>query len=261
MEPIDVDFLTQKTFELSQQFGDLEPAPEPEEGGDFCQGPGVAFYLEIGPNTFCLRAVSTDDLEEVFDLIESGHPPVRQALRMEEGRSPAPRVMAFPTDSKASAEILVDHLANRRYPLREDFLCNLSDPGFSWWMDFNQNHLQIFFQSCSVDRAVDFVCLGPMGDPVIARRRLNQALPFLKNYFLIDEFSVTEKAIGLSVTTADCPNFGLFKEVFLSGEVELKKGIFPPDSQGKTLFLYFRELALKRRFWCQIEEVLARTLG
>ncbi len=272
MQQTNFDFLTRETLELSQKLNyqyqseendsfppSNEKIVEPGLGEteDWLERAGVIFYLEVGVNTFCLRAIATDDVEDTFDLIEKNHPSVARVLRIDWSQFDQ-KLLIFPTESKASAEVLVDHMANRRYPLREDLLCNLSDPGFSWWMDLGQDHFQIFFQSHGVDRAIDFVCLGPMGDPMIACKRLNQALPFLKNYFSIDEFSVTEKAFGISVATPDCPKFNLFRKVFLSGEAELRGGLFPSNPQGRTLSLYFRELALKRRFWCQIERILKK---
>ena len=248
MGETDFDLLTQETFELSQRLDkdSLNPSP-PQEG------PGVVFYLDASSNTFCLRAMATENQQETLALLEGGHEPTLKALRIGKEGSQK-HFWTFPTESVALAETLVDGMANRRHPLREDVLCNLSDPGQNWWMQFGEDYLRIFFQYASGSKE-SILCLGPMGDPLIAYQRLRQSKPFLGRYFVIDEFSVTEKVFFLQAQDSHSCAFAAFKEIFLSGQAELEEGALSPDLQGETFHLYFRELALKRRFWCEVEKI------
>ena len=252
MSSADFDFLTRETLKHSQHLDEKKETSPKKEGP---KGPGLVFYLDRGVNTFCLRAVATEEMESIFELARSKSPDLGEALSINWEQFEQ-ELLGFSTESKFAADILVSQLANLRHPLKEDLVCNLSDSGFSWWMDFTPKSFRVFFQSYGIDRMDNFVCLGPMGDPKLACKRLNQSLPFLKNCLLINEFSATEKSFAIDVYPSSISTFDQFKNLFLNGQGELEENIFSNDLQGKTVFLYFKELALKRRFWCRVEDIL-----
>ena len=50
------------------------------------------------------------------------------------------------------AQLIADLYHGKRFPIREEWLCNLSDPGFSWWLIINDDgSLTIRFQSYGID--------------------------------------------------------------------------------------------------------------
>ncbi len=264
MSEPDFDLLTKMTLELSEQC-ELHLEDGLEDGSkEKLEGPipGLIFFLEAGAHTFCVRALAVEDLEEGLDWVGKGHPEAEEALR---AKIPLERRQynVFPTDSKIAAEVLVDQMANRRYSLRADWPRELSDPGLNWWMQSapgsTPGRLQIFFQSYQAHRKSSYMALGPMGDAHIACKRFLQALPFLRELFPVNEFSVNEHSLSVGVNIPDDPHFASFRNLFLQGKMGWEEELFLPAGKcAKTLFLYFQELALKRRFWCKVEALLPR---
>ena len=252
MEEISPEILTNETFAFSEKLGKGKEVNLQRE--ELQDDPGIVFYLEMGANTFCLRAIATDNRRETLHQIKQRNSDVLRVLKLDSHKEDF-SFETFPTPSKAAAEILVDHIADRRYPLREELLCNLSDPGFNWWMSTQLNSFHIFFHSYGVDKTKNLICLGPMDDPVIACLRLAQAQPFLKKYFDIEDFSLKDNSFSARALFSHSSRFDCFKNLFLTGETELERDFFgAKGTQAKTLSLYFQELTLKRRFWRQLTE-------
>ena len=242
-------------------FADLKSettAFDPFEGAEevpLPESPGVLFYIDKGVSTFCVRAFASEDLDWSFDQLKAGEREVSKALKWSDEEN-LEDLQFFQTDSLEQAQIITDQLANQRFPRQEDVLCNLSDPGFSWWMDEGDGYFQIFFQSHGIERSLDYVKLGPLGDSLIAGMRFKQAEPLLRRLIPIKEFSVTEKSIGMSAVRENCPEFESFKQLFLDGDSDFQTRRFEELPQGKTLGLYFKEINLIRNFWLKIEESL-----
>jgi hypothetical protein len=224
---------------------------EEEVGLEVPERPGVLFYIDQGVNTFCIRGEACEDLQWSFEEWEKGSEYWNKRMKSscEDCLS---EVLFAPTSSFEEAEVLSDTLFNRRYPRQEELLCNLSDPGFSWWMNENEGQFQIYFQSHGIERKENYVQLGPLGDPLIVSRRFKKSLPLLKKHFAVNEFSVTEKAFAISSVHLDSPEFVDLKEIFLTGI--MAPDLFP--SEDETMILFFKEMALLRRFWLKIEELL-----
>ncbi len=257
MSETDFDLLTKMTLELSEQC-ELPPQEQSESETPTSgrpSAPGLVFFLETGAHTFCVRAVAVEDLEEEYAWATGGDSSAEEVLR---AKIPLERRQynIFPTNSKTAAEVLVDQMANRRHSLSREYSSDLSDPGLNWWMCHSRDRFQIFFHN-HASRATHFVALGPLGDAHIACKRFLQALPFLRELFSINEFSVSEQSISIGVTTPDCPGLANLQELFLKGKIDWREDVFASaGSCAKTLSLYFQELALKRRFWCKIETLL-----
>jgi hypothetical protein len=115
----------------------LESAPAYE-------GPGVVYYIEKGVSTFCIRGLVSDDLAWEQDLLESKDKDFLKLFRLTENElDQIEKIGFFPTPSLEIAESIVKIMMNRRFPVAEASLCNLSDPGFSWWMDQGEGLLPL----------------------------------------------------------------------------------------------------------------------
>lgn len=219
------------------------------------EAPGILFYVDKGVSTFCVRAYASEDLDWSLDQLKGGDKNICKALKWSEDEELS-MLRYFQTESLEEAQVVADQLANQRFPRQEDVLCNLSDPGFSWWMDEGEGYFQIFFQSHGIERSLDYVKLGPLGDSLIAGMRFKQAEPLLRRLIPIKEFSVTDKGIAMSAVRTDSPEFENFKCLFLEGDGSFETSKFEELPNGRTLGLYFKEINLVRNFWLQVEKLL-----
>lgn len=223
----------------------------PIEVPDSC---GVLYYLEKGISTFCVRGVVSDDLSWDQEALRRNDPQLIKALRLREDWE-MEEIGFFPTQSLELAETVCDQMINRRFPRNEAVLCNLSDPGFSWWMQTDLRSLDIFFQSHGIERDSSLIQLGPLGDPLISFKRFSRSQGILKNLFSINEFSSTEKAFSL---TTSVPNdfFEMFQRVFTDGAFEFDDILGDLVGEEQTFFLFLKEIACLRAFWLGILDQL-----
>ncbi len=217
------------------------------------EGPGIVYKLEKGISTFCLRGVATSDMEWELDALERGDKTLMKKLRLTEEDS-LDSVGFFPTYDEAFAETVIDQLINRRFPRQEAIVCNLSDPGFSWWLSCENLSFEVYFQSHGIERDENLIQLGPLGDPFIAYQFFRKSFSFLKSKFSINEFSATEKGFSVSCSRSSEERFQQLVQLFIDGNFPWQDGIFNEgNSSDKALLLYFYELSLLRKFWVEVQ--------
>ncbi len=254
--------LARETMELSRDFKNSEFSFEdefhhPKEKEIVApSGAGLLYILEKGISTFCIRGFVSSDLSESFEELGEGESSIIESLKITEEEQ-INSVRFFPTENKELAEVILDELVNRRFPIEEDILCNLSDPGFSWWMDEDDDHFQVFFKSHGIHRADDYIRLGPLGDSTIASNRILKSENIFRGAFPVGEFVATDKGFAISTTDPTNPNFLMLKNFFLTGKNTTTPATFPSTGDGKTLYFYFKEVSVLREFWLQIEKDIA----
>jgi hypothetical protein len=236
---------TDETSELID-IGEIEEAPAPE-------GPGLIYKIEKGISTFCVRGIACQDIKEIFDELTDGEKSHAKKLKLETEEDIA-SIKFYSTESAELAEQISEELINRRFPIEEDILCNLSDPGFSWWLDVGEDHFQVFFKSHGIHRAEDYIRLGPLGDRTIACSRMLKAEAIFRSAFPVGEFVSSDKGFAISTTDPTNIHFQTLKNFFLTGENNTTDSTFPPSIEGRTLFYYFKEVASIRHFWLTIEK-------
>lgn len=219
------------------------------------QGPGLVYRVEKGVSTFCVRGFATESIEQTLLDVESGEVKVREKLRIQDEMD-YDTLNFFETDELSLAQVIIDQLFNRRFPIDEDILCNLSDPGFSWWLNGEENGIEIYFKSHGLDRMERFKRLGPIGDNTIACLRMNQASRFFRTQFPINEFSCDEKSLKITPVDSGSEGYQNFLSLILNGENHFKIQDFSEEFGGRTLYFYLKELATLRAFWINLEEIL-----
>lgn len=248
------------TFDFSRdhlsQENDFDFEEEESIADEVPESTGLLFTIDKGISTFCIRAFVSDDLSWDMEAIKRNDPQLIKALRLKEDWC-LEDISYFPTLDTAMAETLYDQMINRRFPRHEAVLCNLSDPGFSWWMKEGKNSFEIYYQSHGIERDESLVQLGPLGDPLIAFRRFSKSLSIIRNLFSVNEFSSTEKAFILS-STSENDIFDSFKRLFIEGEFEFEEVIPELKGDSLVLFLYLRELSMLRSFWLKIQSQLSQ---
>jgi hypothetical protein len=255
---IELDFLSQATFDLTASAKEFR---DPFEGffpkiPEMPPTAGIVYRIDEGLSTFCIRGIPCTNLFELSKEIENEDPSLLQKLKVES--APLEGLYFYETGSLELAEVVVDQMMNRRFPLEEDLLCNLSDPGFSWWMNLLPDGFDIYFSSHGLGRAERFVRLGPMGDRSIASHRLNSAAGLLRQSFPVREMYCDEKVFSVRPVGTDHLNFQILKNIFLKGENPTKEEGFKGFESGRTLYYFFKEVGVLRKFWLEIETKLQK---
>ncbi len=222
-------------------------------------GPGLIYKIDQAQGTFCVRGVVSrsirGDMLELSNLNSS----LRPILRVEPSAELSD-IAFFETKNAELAEAIKEQIINRRFPKFEDSLCNIADPGFSWWMNVSmtevEGRFEIYFKSHGVNRAEKYIQLGPIGDGGIAEVRLNQAKDLIQSSFPVTEYYGTDKSLVVATSKPDHLSFLTFKNIFLLGENHTALDNFPDNSIGRTLFYYFQEIAVIRKFWIEVQKKL-----
>lgn len=241
--------------EFTQVFTDVDIYP---------LGPGVIYKIDNSHSTFCVRGISVANINEGFSELLNIDSSKRSILKIV-NQTDFESICFFETTTFELAEVLREQIINRRFPHQEDAVCNISDPGFSWWMnvsDFENTEdrlgrFEIFFRSHGINRADKYIQLGPIGDGSVAALRLNQARTLLRSSFPISEFSCDDKSFSVASLKPDHLGFISFKNIFLQGVNNTKLENFPDNSLGRTLFYYFHELSIVRKFWIEVKAKLS----
>ena len=255
-------FLEEDTFDFSTEANDDVEEEDndtikegPTEELEAPEGPGILFRVDKGISTFCLRGLVSEDLHWDLEAIERQDVDVMRSLKIDDEEQIS-EIRYFMTEDYPMAETVSDQLINRRFPRQEAMLCNLSDPGFSWWMKNDEQSFNIYFQSHGIERDDSLIQLGPLGDPMIAYRRLGRALSSLRQIFPVSEYSATDKTFEVSCTHNQNPGFEAFSRLFTHGEFVFEEVLDDLSGDDLTLFLYLREIAAIRRLWLRVQKEL-----
>lgn len=237
----------------------LPVVPAQEEDSEFPEEPGVIYHVQKSKSVFVIRTLVTQNIREDFKQILE-RPEDYPSLRLLEGGAEniQRKLKFFLVENPFQAEIIHDQLHNRRFPIDEEMMCNLSDPGFSWWLTKKQKGFQLAF-TMSVASDENTVKLGPLGDRELA----------VRNFQVLEDL-ISGAGIGMNIQNemnrvqfTDCEEFILeeLKDVFEFGVVtQTLTDIFKilakqTKERGplETTWFYLQELAAMRRFWIQIQ--------
>ena len=165
----------------------------------------------------------------------------------------------FPCDSIEVAEVITEQMINRRYPLQDNGLVNISDPGSTWLLSYEEDNLSLYFKSMGhKERGMEN--LGAIGDPQIFRFWWGKISKELNNELSL-EIDSDEKGCHLRL---DSPMEGIEKEllqvllnIFLLGDTQVGGKFFDNPLEFESIRMYFNELSHSRRFWLRVEEILS----
>jgi hypothetical protein len=230
-----------------------------EDASTYPDEAGVIYHIQKATSVFVIRTLVSENIRtDYLNILE--RPEDYPSLRLlEQGSSEvSDRLKFFPVENLSQAEIIHDQLHNRRFPINEEMMCNLSDPGFSWWLTKKAKGFQLAF-TMSVASDSNTVKLGPLGDKELALRNF-QALESLVSSAGID-MNIQNETNRVQFT--DCEEFILeeLKDVFEFGVVTttltdlfkiLDKKI-KKNSSLQSCWFYLQELAAMRRFWIQVQ--------
>jgi hypothetical protein len=254
----DMEYLVAETFKHFQETTSTAPvASFSYEMEEVTNGPGILYHLQKSASVFVIRSFVSQNMREDFRKIidEPGNYP---SLRLIEDESEVSDKLKFHTvENLSQAEIIHDQLNNRRFPIFEETMCNLSDPGFSWWLVKDETSFQITFNLSHLE--TNTVKLGPLSDHQLASKNLNLITEVIRASGI--EYSIQNEGNRIRFGEENQLLKEEFQNLFEFGEIsENLKGIFKMIarrsvdlSQVETCWLYLEEIAAMRRFWIQIQ--------
>lgn len=256
------EFLTQETVRLSESFTHehemflkddfqrhTEVQPIADQKKIFPNNPGVVYRIISSGNTFSIKGFASHNISESMEELEDGNQSYLRSLKIENNCLDG--VSYFELENFDRAEILIDQVFNKRFPTEEDVLCNISDPGFSWWYGRSEDGFRVNFRSHKFMCKGERIKLGPIGDVVIACFRFEKLKEYFKYHLPISEIVLSEKQFTLKSSDFNHPILKELMQLF-------EKGILMSDSillceLDETLKYYLLELADIRKFWIEIE--------
>lgn len=210
---------------------------------DIPKAPGLLYFYDGGDSTFSLRGMACSNLFEHHRKILQDESLRSNVFKMDSQKPED--INFFETPNIESAQVIADELFKRRFPRDEEVLCNIADPGFSWWLERQGDGFTIYFKSHGLERNQRYTCLGPMGDTSLALEMFKQ----LQDIPLLNECNFRLTPRSFHVQTENHFVLELFENVFIEGDIQFERSLF---SNRKSLYFYFRELALLRSFWRNI---------
>lgn len=263
----EIELLVTETYKhFDENFGEdrevQESVPEEvvpqKEDDEFPESPGVIYHVQKTTSVFVVRTFVSQNIREDYQQIID-RPEDYPSLRLLEGgvEDLLRRLKFFIVEDSSQAEIIHDQIHNRRFPIREEMMCNISDPGFSWWLTKKQKGFQLSFtMSVASDETVK---LGPLGDRELALRNFQTMETLITSAGI--EMNIQNETNRVQFT--DCEEFILeeLKDIFEFGVVtETMSDLFKilskqikDTSSLQTTWFYLQELAAMRRFWIQIQ--------
>ncbi len=242
---------TSQSSEPEETVNDLRSyIPEPPIGA------GLIFKIEFGSGTFCLRGVASNNLREDYHSLFSGSDYIVKELNIQSEEA-LKEIQFIPLSHFDLACLVEDQLMNKRIPYAEELICNISDPGFNWWLDLRYPGIKIYFHSFSVDQPENFVKLGPLGDSFHTSAMINSVIEYLSYMMPIDEFSCTDKVFTLSSQNETHPCFQKLKALFRHGASFYLKDFSSLDCVELDEFQHFcHQLSAMRRVWMKVEQIV-----
>ncbi len=252
MDSMSIDFskLAQETFELnSAQHSEETEVPEEILSEELYLASGLIYRIEQSTGTFCVRGIETEDIGNYLEN-DQNRDHLFHNLRIVSSED-LDGICYFETETVEIAKKIKNNILNKRFPYDEDMICNLSDPGFSWWMEDGSSSLKIYFKLHGVASS-ELYRLGPIGNVNEINKIFNDGMIVIKALFNISEFYCNEKSLGLTVDR-ESPYFDIIKGVFLDGLAPVGLESFFSMSVYPQMYSYLIELASIRKFWITIE--------
>lgn len=230
-----------------------------EEINEYPDGPGILYHLQKSTSLFVIRTLVSKNIRDDYKKIMD-RPDEYPSLRLVESEvvEVEKKLRFFILENHLQAEIIHDQISNRRFPINEEIMCNLSDPGFSWWLTKKDNGFQISF-TLSVGQNDETVKLGPIGDHQLALRGFQQMESLIQkaglNLNIQNETNRVQFNDGeefLIEELKDLFEFGMIGEG-MENLFKLLARRLNDHSQLESLWLYLQEIAAMRRFWIQVQ--------
>lgn len=267
----ELEFLVEETFRInSSDFNSIEEINSLfnfEDDSVFIiphESSGLFYKLDKKTSTFIVRCFASENLKADYYKILA-NPNDFPTLKINEDYEITDQLSYFECDNLLLAQKIKKNICNKRFPLNEEELFNVSDHSDHWWLTKSETGLSISFK-LRVNNA-NSIKIGALTDSVEFYTKLKSLYGYFKLLFPVDEYSLSESSFKISSTDSTNLIFKGIQDIFTEGEVEegfwsylmdleLRSSQEPylKDLQRANFFLM--ELANTRKFWKQIEAKL-----
>lgn len=276
----DIDAMVQATFSGEGEFHGQNPFDNLELTNSICanntiddlelpdQCPGVFYNLELKASTFVIRIFPSNDLSVDYPKILE-HPEDYPTLRLlsDDDRSVKEKLQYFECDMPELAHQIKKELSNKRFPIFEEHVFNVSDPGDSWWVKSDAGELKVFFKLSRTESMDSLIKLGPLGDTNLAMEKFKKLYGYFRMLFPIADYASAHGQLTIKCEYANDPIFKDFVKIFTVGDsgfdfwdylrkLEMSSQDKPYIESLKQANLFLMEIANMRRFWMRIQEQL-----
>lgn len=232
---------------------------------DIEEVPGVIYNLQHKGSTFVLRMIASENLAEDYPKIAQD-PKSYKELRISSNEDEF-KLGHFECDSISIAKALIKQMAKKRFPLFEEHMLNISDPGDSWWACKDAGKLTVYFKLSKTENLENMIKIGPLGDGEQILERFKSLREVFGLLFPISEFYSAHGSLSVECTNSENKFFVDLMSLFFSGDVGhdfwIYLGQLEAHAQSEKLRTQVREatyllmeLSVLRRFWIRIEEEL-----
>lgn len=258
---LSLDQLTKETIELTQmRAGQLSFLEEDIlEESPICEmteflypdHSGIIIDLERSGGTVKFHVEAVESLLKFRQNLDFPENFEATPDRLTEWLENKDQLIFFETVNFYRAELLRDQFNGKRFPLREEWLCNLSDPGFSWWLVRNDDcSVSIKFQSYGIDDRSRATKLGPIGDKNFTLAMLEKYQEQFKKNFDLASISFDQRSVTFHPKHKLAKNFHRLVDLLSTGEND--------ESNLSSELLFLDELIDCRKLWIisdkQLEE-------
>ena len=267
----DISFLVQETLndaESAHQTKKFMPSFFSREESNLPdEVPGFLYHLQKKGSTFVIRIHPSQNLKTDY-LNVSKHPGLFPGLRLNEVEGDIlEHLDFFECDRFQLAKTIKSNLGNKRFPMFEERVFNISDPGDSWWLKVEANKMSILFKLSHTEDLSKLTKIGPLGDPQKSMELLDQLYGYFKMIFPVDSYSCGHGQWSVSCAEETNSNFSHLISLFKDGETShefweyLRQLEFDStdrpylDSLQKANY-FLMELSCIRDFWKLIETKL-----
>ncbi len=227
--------------------------------GELPESAGLLYHIQKSASMFVIRTFVSTNLRADYDQVlksPENYPSLR-LIDLDKDEDISSKLRFFVVENPCHAEIIHEYVNNRRFPRFEESVCNLSDPGFSWWMVKKENKFQVAL-TLSLSAENGMIKLGPLGNHQLALKNLSNFESLLSDVGLPLNFQMETNRFSVEGSDEDMLMDDL-RDLFEYGVIgddlanlfRLLAIKLPNDPRLETTWFFFEELAAMRRFWIQ----------
>jgi hypothetical protein len=276
MDSFDLDALVNETFKASLEMKGMNPFDSDfsfESENDALQilpehVPGILYNLEKKASTFVIRILPSKNLADDYQKVLAS-PEEYPTLRLlnDDERDLKEKLAFFESDSFVLAQELKQQLGNKRFPIFEEHVLNVSDPGDSWWITTEGSQLKVFFKLSRTESMDKLIKLGPLGDTDHAIEMFSKLYGYFQMLFPVADYSSGHGQLTIRCERAHDPIFKAFIKIFETGDADHEFWDYLRDleikAQGKPYMeslqkanFFMMQIATMRRFWKKVQTAL-----
>lgn len=271
----DITRLVDLTFDQLEKFKDSDPfAFGQKEKISLDQSiapsevPGILYHVQVKGQVFVVRIFESSDLSKDFTEALK-YPEHYPSLRLieEDDSSIEEKLRFFECDTLSIAKNVKQHLGNKRFPLYEEHVFNVSDPADSWWLQKEGSEISLSFKLAKTQKTSQMMKIGPLGDAERATKKLTKLAGYFSLLFPVESYSCAHGTFYLKTRVSSHPFFKDFVALLSGDQVGhdfwmylVRLEIEAEDIETKEFIqeanFFLMELSVMRRFWKQVTGLL-----